>query len=311
MNWERSKTESIYEQPLLDLLFQAQTVHRQHFTANQIQVAALLNIKTGACPEDCGYCSQSGHFKTGLKKSPLMDLETVKTAAAQAKANGATRFCLGAAWRHPPQKQFETVLEMITAIKKLGMEACVTLGMINDEQAQALKSAGLDFYNHNLDTSREYYDKVVTTRSYDERLDTLACVRQARINVCCGGILGLGESRSDRMGLLMELANLPEYPTSVPINKLMRVEGTPLGNSPDVDNLELVRTIATARIMMPKATVRLTAGRTALTEEVQALCFMAGANSIFAGDTLLTTPNPELDDDARLFSRLGLYAHAI
>ncbi|MDX2345486.1 MAG: biotin synthase BioB [Legionella sp.] len=298
----------IYTKPFLQLLYDAHTIHREHQPANAIQMAKLLSIKTGACPEDCGYCSQSGHNKTELKKEKLMCLDDIRTAAEKAKAEGATRFCMGAAWRSPPEKAMPDITKIIQEVKSMGLETCMTLGMLSDAQAKALKTAGLDFYNHNIDTSPSYYQKVSTTRTFSDRLDTLKRVQDADIQVCCGGILGLGETRDDRIEFLHALANLNPPPESVPINKLMPVKGAPLGNSPEIEGLELIRTIATARILMPKSKVRLSAGRTSMSDELQAMAFFAGANSIFMGDQLLTTPNPKSNQDAILFEKLGLYA---
>jgi len=289
------------------LLFHAQQVQRANFDPNAVQVSTLLSIKTGGCPEDCHYCPQSVHFDTGLAPEHLLDIETVVEAARRARAAGATRFCMGAAWRNPKGKNFERVLEMVQRVQAEGLETCATLGMLDAGQAAALKQAGLDYYNHNLDTSPEFYGEIITTRTYDDRLDTLAHVRAAGISVCCGGIVGLGESRADRVGLLCELANLPEHPGSVPINRLVRVAGTPLEQETEIDALEFVRTIAVARILMPAAYVRLSAGRTDMSDELQALCFLAGANSIFYGEKLLTTGNPDTARDDALFAKLGLH----
>ncbi|MCO7225694.1 biotin synthase BioB [Pleionea sp. CnH1-48] len=305
-DWTVSQVDEIFSMPFNDLLFYAQSVHRQHFNPNEVQTSTLLSIKTGACPEDCAYCPQSGHYNTGLSKEQLMALEEVLSSARQAKQNGATRFCMGAAWRSPRAKDFPVVLEMIKNVKQMGMETCVTLGMLSADQAQELKDAGLDYYNHNLDTSKEYYSQIITTRTYDNRLDTLQNVRDAGINVCSGGIVGMGETHQDRLGLLKELANLPEHPQSVPINMLVAVEGTPLADTPKMDPIEFIRTIATARIMMPKSYVRLSAGREEMSDETQALCFLAGANSIFYGEKLLTTANPEENTDRELFDKLGI-----
>ena len=307
-DWQRAQAQAICEQPLMELLFEAQTVHRQHFDPNAVQISQLCNIKTGACPEDCSYCSQSGHHNTDLKKAPLMDVDSVIAEAKAAKASGATRFCMGAAWRSPPAKDMPKVVAMIKAVNALGLESCATLGMLDDEQAQALKAAGLDYYNHNLDTSPEYYQTVATTRTYQDRLDTVERVRQAGIHVCSGGILGMGETRDDRIGLLMVLANLPEHPGSVPINQLARIPGTPLADKPKLDELEFVRTVALARIMMPKAMVRLSAGRESMSFATQALCFFAGANSIHLGDKLLTVKNNKVSDDMQMFASLGMQA---
>ncbi|MCH9757225.1 MAG: biotin synthase BioB [Gammaproteobacteria bacterium] len=300
----------IYTKPFLELLYDAHTVHRQHHPRNTIQMAKLLSIKTGACPEDCGYCSQSGHHKTELEKEKLMCTDDILAAAQKAKDEGATRFCMGAAWRSPPEKVMQKMAEVIKAVKDMGLETCMTLGMLSKEQAETLKAAGLDFYNHNIDTSPSYYDKVATTRTFADRINTVERVREAGIQVCCGGILGIGETREDRIEFIHTLANLNPPPESVPINKLMPVKGAPLGNSPEVEGLELIRTIATARILMPESKVRLSAGRTGMSDELQAMAFFAGANSIFVGDQLLTTPNPEQNDDNILFEKLGLYAEA-
>lgn len=305
-DWTVAEIEAIYNQPFNDLLFAAQNIHRQHFNPNQVQTSTLLSIKTGACPEDCAYCPQSGHYNTGLSKEQLMAVEEVISKAQQAKKNGATRFCMGAAWRSPREKDLDVVLEMVRQVKGLGLETCVTLGMLTDEQAQKLGEAGLDYYNHNLDTSPEYYQQIITTRTYKNRLDTLQNVRDAGINVCSGGIIGMGEETNDRYGLLQQLANMPEHPQSVPINMLVAVEGTPLGDVEKLDSIEFVRMIATARIMMPESYVRLSAGREDMNEETQTLCYLAGANSIFYGEKLLTTANPEAEADMLLFKRLGI-----
>ncbi len=309
-NWTEAEVTKLYELPLLELLFQAQTVHRQYFEPNQVQMCTLLSVKTGTCPEDCGYCSQSGHNKTGIERQKLLSVQEVTEKARQAKANGATRFCMAAAWRSPPAKDMPTLIEMIKSIKELGLESCVSAGMLDEVQARQLKNAGLDYYNHNLDTSPEYYKKVATTRTYEDRLQTLEYLREANIKVCCGGILGLGETRQDRMSLLKQLANLPQHPQSVPINRLVPVKGTPLGDKAPIDNFEFVRTIAVARIMLPKSMLRLSAGRLSMNEEMQALCFFAGANSIFYGEKLLTTANPEANLDMDLFKKLGIQAKA-
>lgn len=306
--WTYTDIAAIYEQPFNDLLHQAHQIHRANHPANQLQCATLLSIKTGACPEDCGYCGQSGHHQTEIEKENLLSLDTVLSKAAAAKANGATRFCMGAAWRNPPAKAMPKLAEMIKAVKSMGLETCMTLGMLDAEQAAALKEAGLDYYNHNIDTSPSYYEKVVTTRQFSDRLNTLNHVREAGIHVCCGGIVGLGESRADRIEFLMTLANLPMPPESVPINQLIPVPGTPMANAKPVEGLELVRTIATARVIMPASAIRLTAGRTAMTDELQALCFFAGANSVFIGEKLLTEENPQLEKDKQLFDKLGLMA---
>ncbi|MFT7497254.1 MAG: biotin synthase, partial [Urechidicola sp.] len=298
----------LFDQPFNDLVFQAQTIHRQNFDPNAVQISSLLSIKTGACPEDCSYCPQSARYDTGLERERLMPLEEVKQAALNAKLNGASRFCMGAAWRNPTDKNLHKVIEMISAVKDMGLETCVTLGMLTQPQSKKLKEAGLDYYNHNLDTSPEYYKDIITTRKYQDRLDTLENVRSENINVCCGGIVGMGETDKDRAALLQQLANLPEHPQSVPINLLVQVENTPLYGTEKLDPIEFVRTIAVARIMMPKSAVRLSAGRNDMSDEMQALCFVAGANSIFYGDTLLTTPNPDENKDLELFERLGINA---
>ncbi|TAL57068.1 MAG: biotin synthase BioB [Pandoraea sp.] len=308
--WSVEAIENVYALPLMDLLFRAQTVHRQNFNANEVQLSTLLSIKTGGCAEDCGYCPQSAHFETGVEATKLMPLEDVLAAAEAAKAQGATRFCMGAAWRSPKPRDMERVTAMVRAVKTLGLETCVTLGMLDGEQAQALKSAGLDYYNHNLDTAPEFYGRIISTRTYRDRLDTLAHVREAGIHICCGGIIGLGESRHERAGLIAQLANLDPYPESVPINHLVAVEGTPLAHTEPLDPFEFVRTIAVARITMPRTMVRLSAGRETMDDAVQALCFLAGANSIFYGDKLLTTANPQSQRDRALFDRLGVRAQA-
>lgn len=308
--WSVEAIENVYALPLMDLLFRAQTVHRQNFNANEVQLSTLLSIKTGGCAEDCGYCPQSAHFETGVEATKLMPLEDVLAAAEAAKAQGATRFCMGAAWRSPKPRDMERVTAMVRAVKTVGLETCVTLGMLDGEQAQALKSAGLDYYNHNLDTAPEFYGRIISTRTYRDRLDTLAHVREAGIHICCGGIIGLGESRHERAGLIAQLANLDPYPESVPINHLVAVEGTPLAHTEPLDPFEFVRTIAVARITMPRTMVRLSAGRETMDDAVQALCFLAGANSIFYGDKLLTTANPQSQRDRALFDRLGVRAQA-
>jgi len=305
-DWSKQEISSLFEQPFNNLLFQAQTIHRQNFDPNQVQISTLLSIKTGACPEDCGYCSQSSKNDAEVERERLLPLNEVIEKAQQAKDNGASRFCMGAAWRNPTDKNLEKVIDMITAVKTIGMETCVTLGMLTEKQSRRLKQAGLDYYNHNLDTSPEHYSDIITTRTYQDRLDTLAYVRAANINVCSGGILGLGEKREDRVSLLQQLANLPQHPDSVPINMLVQVEGTPLHGADEIESLEFIRTIATARIIMPASVVRLSAGRTDMSDETQALCFLAGANSIFYGDRLLTTDNPDENHDQQLFARLGL-----
>jgi biotin synthase len=305
-DWTREEAEALFALPFNDLLFRAQAVHRAHFDPNEIQISSLLSIKTGACSEDCAYCPQSARYDTGLPREDLMPVEEVLKAAQIAKAQGADRFCMGAAWRAPKDRDIERICRMIEGVKALGMETCVTLGMLTDSQTQRLKEAGLDYYNHNLDTSEEYYSEIVSTRTYRDRLDTLERVREAGLNVCCGGIVGMGESDADRAGLLVQLANLPKHPESVPINMLVQVEGTPLAGTDKLDSFVFVRTIAAARIMMPESRVRLSAGRTDMSDEMQALCFLAGANSIFYGERLLTTDNPVADSDRRLFRRLGL-----
>ena len=307
-DWTLPEIKALFAQPFNDLLFQAQTTHRQYFNPNAVQISSLLSIKTGACPEDCSYCPQSARYDTGLERERLMSVEKVKQAALNAKSNGASRFCMGAAWRNPTDKNLDRVIEMIAAVKEIGMETCVTLGMLTQPQTKKLKAAGLDYYNHNLDTSPEYYKKIITTRTYQDRLDTLENVRAEDINVCSGGIIGMGESDQDRAALLQQLANLPEHPQSVPINLLVQVENTPLYGTEMLDPIEFVRTIAVARVIMPKSTVRLSAGRNDMSEEMQALCFLAGANSIFYGDKLLTTPNPEENEDLALFEKLGINA---
>ena len=305
-DWGSHEVLELFGAPFVDLLFRAQAVHREHFAPNTVQLSSLLSIKTGACPEDCAYCPQSLRYQTGVKAEPLMEVDAVLAAAQQAKANGATRFCMGAAWRAPKDRDLDKVVEMVGAVKSLGLETCLTLGMLRPEQAQRLGEAGLDYYNHNLDTSARYYQEIITTRRYQDRLDTLDSVRSAGIKVCCGGIVGMGESRSDRAELLRTLANLPEHPESVPINNLVQVEGTPLKGIAAIDPLEFVRTLAVARILMPKSYVRLSAGRSEMSDEQQALCFMAGANSIFYGEKLLTTGNPDVEADQALFRDAGI-----
>jgi biotin synthase len=305
-DWTTAEAIALYRLPFNDLIFQAQTVHRGHFDPNEVQVSTLLSIKTGGCPEDCAYCPQSAHFNTGLKSERLMAKGEVMSAAERAKAAGATRFCMGAAWRSPRDGDVEEVAELIEGVKSLGLETCATLGMLTGPQADRLKRAGLDYYNHNLDTSASYYDSIISTRTFEDRLQTLAHVRASGMRVCCGGIVGMGEDLDDLASMLCTLANLPEHPESVPINMLVRVAGTPLADAAPVDPLDFVRTIAVARIMMPLSFVRLSAGREGMSDELQALCFLAGANSIFYGEKLLTTPNPSTDADSRLFERLGL-----
>ena len=306
-DWTVPEIEAIYTAPLPDLIFRAQTVHRAHHRPDEVQGCMLLSIKTGGCPEDCAYCPQSAHYQTGVSRSDLVDLEDLTAAAVSAREQGATRFCMGAAWRDVPDgAPFERVLEMVRVVRGLGMEACCTLGMLTQPQADALAAAGLTAYNHNLDTSPEFYGQIITTRTYDDRLQTLARVRRAGVTVCCGGIIGMGEDRITRCRLLHQLAALDPHPESVPINLLVRVDGTPLADLRPEDPLELVRTIATARILMPASFVRLSAGRLSLTDEAQALCFVAGANSVFLGDRLLTTPNPGQTHDDQLLARLGM-----
>ncbi len=305
-DWALAEILALFDTPLNDLLFEAQCVHRRHFDPNTIQVSSLLSIKTGACPEDCGYCPQSAHHHTQLERERLLSLDEVLVAAKQAQEQGATRFCMGAAWRNPSDTNLERVVPMIEAVKALGMETCVTLGMLTESQAARLKQAGLDYYNHNLDTSPEFYGTIISTRTYEDRLVTLQHVRDAGIHVCAGGILGMGETRNDRGALLQQLANLPSHPESVPINNLVQVEGTPLQGVEALDPIEFVRSIAVARILMPRAYVRLSAGRLDMSDELQAMCFFAGANSIFYGERLLTTDNPEVNRDRGLLKRLGL-----
>jgi biotin synthase len=304
--WTSGTAFSLYKQPFNDLLFRAHAIHREHFDPNRVQLSRLLNIKTGGCPEDCGYCSQSSHHATGLAASKLMDVEKIVAEARKAKEGGATRYCMGAAWRNPKPRDMDAIVEIVGAVKALGLETCMTLGMLDREQADRLNAAGLDYYNHNIDTSERYYPSVVSTRTFADRLDTLEHVRQSGMKVCCGGILGMGESEADRVDMLVTLANLPEPPESVPINMLIPIPGTPLERSEPIAGIEFVRIVALARIMMPASFVRLSAGRTAMTDEMQALCFFAGANSIFVGDTLLTAGNPADAADRKLFGRLGL-----
>jgi biotin synthase len=305
-DWRREEIAALFALPFAELMFRAASVHRAHFDPSQVQISQLLSIKTGGCPEDCGYCSQSVHNKTGLKATKLMDVEAVLNDARAAKAAGASRFCMGAAWRGPKNKDLDSVCAMVEGVKALGMETCVTLGMLTAEQAARLKQSGLDYYNHNLDTSPEYYRHIISTRTYQDRLDTLEHVREAGIAVCCGGIVGMGESAEDRVGLIHALATLPVHPESVPINALVQIEGTPASVAQPLDPIDFVRMIAVARITMPKSVVRLTAGREEMSDETQALCFLAGANSIFYGPRLLTTPNPVADSDRVLFAKLGL-----
>ncbi|PPK53011.1 biotin synthase BioB [Marinobacter persicus] len=305
-DWTLKEARELFSLPFNDLLFRAQTVHREHFDPNEVQVSTLLSIKTGACPEDCKYCPQSGHYNTDLEKEKLLEIEKVVGEARAAREKGASRFCMGAAWRSPSKKDMPYVLDMIRQVKSLGLETCMTLGMLKEEQAEELAEAGLDYYNHNLDTSEKYYSHIITTRTYQDRLDTLDNVRKAGMKVCCGGIMGMGEDEDDRVGLLVELANLPQHPESVPVNMLVKVKGTPLEDVEDLDPFDFVRLIAVARIMMPASHVRLSAGREQMNEQMQALCFMAGANSIFYGEKLLTTSNPEADADMQLFRKLGI-----
>jgi biotin synthase len=305
-DWSVPEIEALFALPFMELVFRAQEVHRANQPANAVQMSTLLSIKTGACPEDCAYCPQSVRHDTGLEREKLVPLEEVRSRAKAAKEAGATRFCMGAAWRSPKKKDVEAVAAMIREVRALGMETCATLGMLTPEQAGELKQAGLDYYNHNVDTSPEYYGEIITTRTYQDRLDTLAAVRDAGINVCCGGIVGMGETTRDRASMLATLGNLPQHPESVPINQLVRVPGTPLAGKEDIDPFDFVRTIAVARIVMPKASVRLSAGREVMSDELQALCFLAGANSIFYGEKLLTTGNPDVARDRALMSRLGI-----
>lgn len=305
-NWTLDEVKALFEQPFNDLLFRAASIHRENFNPNEVQISTLLSIKTGACPEDCKYCPQSAHYKTDLDRERLMEVEKVVEQAKLAKSKGATRFCMGAAWSDPKERDMPYIEKMVKEVKALGLETCMTLGMLDEQKAATLSSAGLDYYNHNLDTSPEYYQQIITTRTYQDRLDTLDHVRAAGMKVCSGGIVGMGEKAKDRYGLLMQLANLPKHPESVPINMLVKVKGTPLENVDDLDHFEFIRTIAVARIMMPKSYVRLSAGRTQMNEQMQSMCFFAGANSIFYGDKLLTTENPEADSDMALIKKLGM-----
>jgi biotin synthase len=305
-DWTVAEVAALYERPLIDLLYAAQSVHRRHFDPNEVQVSTLLSIKTGGCPEDCAYCPQSVRYDTGVEREELLSLEDVLTGARAARAAGATRFCMGAAYRSPKDHQLEVIAGMVREVRALGLETCATLGMLTKEQAVTLKAAGLDYYNHNLDTSEAFYGEVIQTRTYQDRLDTLEAVRAAGMRVCCGGIVGMGEKRQDRVEFLQRLATLAEHPESVPINELVQVEGTPLAGTEKLDPLEFVRTIAVARILMPHSHVRLSAGRAEMSDELQALCFLAGANSIFYGEKLLTTGNPDMEHDRQLFARLGL-----
>lgn len=305
-DWTRAEAQALYQAPFNDLLFQAHSVHRQYFEPNTIQMSRLLSIKTGGCAEDCGYCSQSAHHASGLKASKLMAVERVLDEARRARDAGATRYCMGAAWRSPKERDMELLCAMVEGVKDLGLESCMTLGMLSDEDVAKLKTAGLDYYNHNIDTSERYYSEIITTRTFAERIETLERVREAGIKVCAGGIVGMGEEPEDRVDMLVTLANLEEHPESVPINMLIAIPGTPLADAERIDPIEFVRTIALARILMPKSHVRLSAGRTEMSEETQALCFFAGANSIFVGDTLLTADNPDESSDTVLFAKLGL-----
>ena len=305
-DWTRAEVRALFDLPFAALMFRAQSVHRENFASGEVQISTLLSIKTGGCPEDCAYCPQSARYDTGVRAEKLMALDAVLNEARAAKAGGARRFCMGAAWREPKDRDLDAVCAMVEGVKALGLETCATLGMLTPEQAQRLKGAGLDFYNHNLDSAPEFYDRIITTRTYQERLDTLGHVRDAGIHVCCGGIVGMGESREDRIGMIATLAALRPHPESVPINMLVRVKGTPLAEEPPLEPLEFVRTIAATRITMPRSMVRLSAGREDMSEETQALCFLAGANSIFYGPKLLTTPNPGRDHDREMMERLGL-----
>ncbi|MCL5051590.1 MAG: biotin synthase BioB [Firmicutes bacterium] len=309
--WTRSQVEGLFAKPFMDLIFDAQQVHRAHFKPNQVQVSTLLSIKTGACPEDCKYCPQSARYDTGLEKERLMEVEKVLEAAKRAKDIGSTRFCMGAAWRNPKDRDMPYIIKMIEGVRELGMETCMTLGMLTREQAMVLKQAGLDYYNHNLDTSESYYEQIITTRTYADRINTLDNVRGAGMKVCSGGIVGMGEEAQDRVGLLLALANLEQPPESVPINMLVKVPGTPMADVEDLDPFDFIRCIAVARILMPNSHVRLSAGREAMNEQMQALCFMAGANSIFYGEKLLTTGNPDAERDQLLFARLGIEPEAV
>ena len=305
-DWSKAETLELLQQPFNDLIFNAQQTHRLNFDPNKVQLSTLMNIKTGGCPDDCAYCPQSAHYKTGVGAEKIASVEEVVSQAKAAKNKGATRFCMGAAWRQPKKSDLEKVVPMVKAVKEMQLETCLTLGMLTLEQARTLKASGLDYYNHNIDTSPEYYSKIISTRDYRERLTTLEHVRNAGINVCCGGIIGMGEAQKDRAGLLLTLANMPNHPESVPINMLVKVEGTPLDDVETADPIEFIRTIAAARIMMPKSYIRLSAGRNSMSDETQALCYLAGANSIFYGEKLLTTDNPQLIEDRLLLKRLGI-----
>lgn len=304
--WTKAQVEALFAKPLMDLLFEAQQIHRQHFDPNRVQVSTLLSIKTGACPEDCKYCPQSARYNTGVEQERLMETDKVLAAAKRAKEQGATRFCMGAAWRNPKPRDIPYLTKLIVGVRSLGLESCMTLGMLSAEQASALKEAGLDYYNHNIDTAEPFYEQIITTRTFSDRIDTLTAVRNSGIKVCSGGIVGMGESSQDRVGLLMTLANLPSPPESVPINQLVKVPGTPMEHVDDLDPFEFIRCIGVARILMPTSYVRLSAGRQTMNDEMQTLCFMAGANSIFYGEKLLTTANPEAERDMQLFARLGI-----
>ena len=310
-DWGKTEVQALFEMPFNDLMFKAQTIHRQHFNANEVQVSTLLSIKTGACPEDCKYCSQSARYKTDIDKERLMAVNNVLEAAQKAKDQGSTRFCMGAGWRNPKARDMPAVVDMVKGVKALGLETCMTLGMLSIEQADELQTAGLDYYNHNLDTSPEHYNQIITTRTYQDRLDTLTNVRSAGMKVCSGGIVGLGETAQDRVSLLVQLANLSPQPESVPINMLVKIEGTPLSDVADLDNFEFIRCIAVARILMPESHVRLSAGRAEMNEQMQSLCFLAGANSIFYGCKLLTAENPETNQDVLLFKKLGINTETI
>ncbi|MCP3700386.1 MAG: biotin synthase BioB [Aliivibrio sp.] len=310
-NWTVAEVQALMDKPFMDLLFDAQLVHRKYQQTNHVQVSTLLSIKTGACPEDCKYCPQSAHYRTDVDRERLMEVESVLDAAKKAKNSGSTRFCMGAAWKNPKERDMPYLLDMIKGVKEMGLETCMTLGMITSEQAGELSEAGLDYYNHNLDTSPEFYGSIITTRTYQDRLDTLSHVRDAGMKICSGGIIGMGESDSDRAGLFVELANLPQHPESVPVNMLVKVKGTPLEDAEDVDPFDFIRLIAVARIMMPESAVRLSAGRESMNEQMQALCFMAGANSVFYGCKLLTTPNPDEDSDMQLFKKLGVNSQQV
>ncbi|OUS27137.1 biotin synthase BioB [Thalassotalea sp. 42_200_T64] len=305
-DWTVAQVQQLFDLPFNDLMFKAQTVHRENFNPNEVQVSTLLSIKTGACPEDCKYCSQSARYSTDVEKEKLMDVENVLAAAKKAKAQGSTRFCMGAGWRNPKARDMPHIVKMVEGVRELGLETCMTLGMLNEDQANTLQAAGLDYYNHNLDTSPEHYNQIITTRTYQDRLDTLTNVRSAGMKVCSGGIMGLGESAADRSSFLVQLANLDKHPESVPMNMLVKIDGTPLANVDDLDHFDFIRCIAVARIMMPESHVRLSAGRDAMNEQMQSMCFLAGANSIFYGCKLLTTDNPEADADMMLFAKLGI-----